>query len=97
MRILIRIRPLKKYGSGPQLFPFLPKFILSSSAGPVNLVAEDENRTVGQLLISQQRVQLNLYTSYYYTYYPLFPIRNPETQILGTRMENLQPICCNKR
>jgi hypothetical protein len=38
----------------------LPEFVLPSCARPVNLVAEDENRAVGQLLIRQQRVQFNL-------------------------------------
>jgi len=38
----------------------LPEFVLAGCARPVNLVAEDEDGTAGQLLIRQQGVQLNL-------------------------------------
>ena len=37
----------------------LPQLVLPSGSGPVNLVAEDEDGTVAQLLVSQQRLQLH--------------------------------------
>ena len=38
----------------------LPEFVLARSPWSVNLVSEDKDGTVGQLLVSQKRVQLNL-------------------------------------
>ena len=38
----------------------LPELILRSSPSSVNLITEDEDGTVGKLLVRQQRVKLNL-------------------------------------
>ena len=37
----------------------LPQLVLPGGSGPVDLVAEDEDGAVAQLLVSQQRLQLN--------------------------------------
>ena len=36
----------------------LPQLVLSRGPGPIDLVAEDEDGTVAELLVSQQRLQL---------------------------------------
>ena len=41
----------------------LPELVLPGGARPVDLVAEDEDGAVGQLLVSQQRLQLVLDTT----------------------------------
>ena len=38
----------------------LPQLILGGRPGPVNLVAQNEDRTVGQLLVCEEGVQLHL-------------------------------------
>jgi len=53
-------RHLPLAGGLPVQPEHLSELVLSGSAGSVNLVSKDENGTIAQLLVSQQRLQLNL-------------------------------------
>ena len=74
-------------------FKSVPELILPSCSRPVNLVPQDDNRTVRQLFICQKRIQLNLNIGHFVIHeFEHFSINHlfSVQQIIGSTVHLLQ-------